>query len=178
MDGDRITVRPSLRARRLSMTVRPDGTAIVAVPRWAGPEQIDRFIRESLAWLERQRLKLRRLEGHVFLPRGRKSFEAHKAAALAFIAGRVEAVCARYGFRPARVAVKDMRRNWGSCSSKGNLNFNYKIAFLPQRLAEYVVTHEVCHLGRFDHSPAFWALVAETMPDHRALRRKLRKYHA
>lgn len=79
-----------------------------------------------------------------------------------------------YGFALGRVAIKNHKSRWGSCSKKGNLNFNYKIALLPPELADYVIVHELCHLGEFNHSPRFWALVARTVPDHRALRARLR----
>jgi predicted metal-dependent hydrolase len=76
------------------------------------------------------------------------------------------------------VFIKNTKRNWGSCSEKGNLNFNYKLALLPRELAAYVVVHELCHLAVFDHSQTFWDLVSREMPDHKALRKAMRKYHA
>jgi predicted metal-dependent hydrolase len=56
----------------------------------------------------------------------------------------------------------------------GNINFNYKIALLPPRLADYIVVHELCHLGEFNHSKAFWDLVAVAIPDYRERRAELR----
>ncbi|HTK59696.1 MAG TPA: M48 family metallopeptidase, partial [Candidatus Baltobacteraceae bacterium] len=55
--------------------------------------------------------------------------------------------------------------------------FNYRLTLLPPRLAEYVVVHELCHLLEFNHSPRFWALVALTVPEHRALRKILHHEH-
>ena len=79
-----------------------------------------------------------------------------------------------YQFRVKRVAIKNSRSRWGSCSQLGNLNFNYKLALLPPALADYVVVHELCHLKHFNHSEAFWAEVARAIPHHRVLRAKLR----
>ncbi len=73
-----------------------------------------------------------------------------------------------------RVAIRDQRRRWGSCSKKGNLNFNYRLLFLPRHLAEYVVVHELCHLIVFNHSKSFWKKVEEVVPDHRVRRAELR----
>jgi hypothetical protein len=64
---------------------------------------------------------------------------------------------------------------WGSCSKKGNLNFNYKIALLPQRHSDYVIVHELCHLREFNHSKKFWDLVEQAVPNHRALRTELKR---
>ncbi|MEK7131420.1 MAG: M48 family metallopeptidase [Patescibacteria group bacterium] len=79
-----------------------------------------------------------------------------------------------YNFSFNRVCVKNHKSRWGSCSKKGNLNFNYKIIHLPLELAEYIVAHELCHLQELNHSPRFWALVAKAVPDYKARRRKLK----
>jgi predicted metal-dependent hydrolase len=80
-----------------------------------------------------------------------------------------------YNFSYKRIAIKDHRSRWGSCSKKGNLNFNYRLVLLPQHLADYVIVHELCHLGEFNHSPRFWALVEKTVPDWKERRRELMK---
>jgi hypothetical protein len=79
-----------------------------------------------------------------------------------------------YGFTFGSVSIRDQRSRWGSCSSKGNLNFNYRIALLPAHLADYIVVHELCHRGEFNHSQRFWDLVARAMPDYAKLREELR----
>lgn len=81
-----------------------------------------------------------------------------------------------YGHRVGKVSVRDQRTRWGSCSKKGNLSFNYRIAHIPEHLADYIVVHELCHLAQFNHSAQFWSLVAETIPDHRTRRLELRKF--
>ena len=65
---------------------------------------------------------------------------------------------------------------WGSCSSKGRLSFHYKLILLPRRLARYVVVHELCHLREMNHSPRFWALVEQSLPEYQALRRELKRW--
>jgi predicted metal-dependent hydrolase len=80
-----------------------------------------------------------------------------------------------HGFAYHRVAIKNMTSRWGSCSSKKNLNFNYRILFLPAHLQDYIIVHELCHLKVFNHSPTFWNLVAETAPNYKACRSELKK---
>lgn len=65
------------------------------------------------------------------------------------------------------IRIKDQKSRWGSCSSKGNLNFNYRIIMAPETVCDYVVIHELCHLVHMDHSPAFWSLVESVCPTYR-----------
>ena len=80
-----------------------------------------------------------------------------------------------YGFAVGKITARNQRSRWGSCSKKGNLNFNYRIAQLPAHLADYVIVHELCHLGEFNHSRAFWNLVARAVPDYAKCRTELRR---
>jgi predicted metal-dependent hydrolase len=81
-----------------------------------------------------------------------------------------------YSFTVGRISIRDTKTRWGSCSKKGNINFNYKILFLPPYMADYVVVHELCHLKEFNHSQNFWDLVAQVVPEHKAIRAELKKH--
>lgn len=81
----------------------------------------------------------------------------------------------RYSFAIGRVAIRNQKSRWGSCSKKGNLNFNYRIVLLPAHLADYVIVHELCHIGEFNHSRKFWVLVAQAAPDWRRHRAELKR---
>jgi len=72
--------------------------------------------------------------------------------------------------KPNRIVVKEQKSRWGSCSSKGNLNFNWKIIMAPIDVLDYIVVHELCHLVFLNHSKEFWNMVAAILPDY-----KLRK---
>jgi len=80
-----------------------------------------------------------------------------------------------YDFKYNRVAIRAQRTRWGSCSSKGNLNFNYKLALLSPELLDYVIVHELCHLGEFNHSDKFWELVSKALPNYREYKDELRR---
>src|SRR6185369_1027600 len=99
----------------------------------------------------------------------------HREAARVLVHAQLSHFNSFYNFSYGRVSIKDTKSRWGSCSKRGNLNFNYKILFLPPHLADYLIVHELCHLKEFNHSPRFWSLVGQTVPDHKAIRRELRQ---
>lgn len=78
-------------------------------------------------------------------------------------------------FEHGSVRIKNQRRAWGSCSSKRNLNFNWRLVVLPLELADYVILHELCHTVHFNHSEQFWALLISLAPDAMESRERLRK---
>jgi predicted metal-dependent hydrolase len=95
-----------------------------------------------------------------------KHYAEHKEQARTLIVGRIEYYNQFYNFKYNRVAIRNQRRCWGSCSSLKNLNFNYKIVLLPDHLQDYIVVHELCHLAELNHGKHFWALVAQQMPQY------------
>lgn len=75
-----------------------------------------------------------------------------------------------------RISIRNQKTRWGSCSSKNNLNFNFRIVFLPKHLAEYLVIHEFCHLKEMNHSKDFWKLVKTFDPMYKRHQKEIRKY--
>ncbi|HWB34034.1 MAG TPA: M48 family metallopeptidase [Candidatus Paceibacterota bacterium] len=105
----------------------------------------------------------------------RHHYEKYKEAASAHVHARLAHFNQFYGLSYRRVFIKNLRSRWGSCSEHANLNFNYKIIFLPPEVADYVILHELCHLAEFNHGPKFWALVEQGMPDYRRHRAALNR---
>ena len=102
---------------------------------------------------------------------GRRDYLKYKEHARALVKQRLAQYNQVYWFKINRVAIKNTKSRWGSASKKGNLNFNYRLVLLPQALADYVIVHELCHLGEFNHSKRFWGLVAQTIPNYIAMRK-------
>ncbi len=117
----------------------------------------------------------------VYRRRRRKAVETPEVAQLrqeakAYLPGRLAELAARHGFSYNAVRIKHNVSNWGSCSSKGNINLNLNLMRLPAELQDYVMLHELCHLRHMDHGPGFHALLEELCPNHRELRRQLKEY--
>ena len=157
------TVRRSGRARRVSLTMQYDGSIVVSAPEKTGFSEIERFIKEKSGWVLKNFLYFKNFKGKIFSG-DRKEFLTHKERASAFVMRRLARFNADNAFRVNCVSIKHQRAQWGSCSDKKNLNFNYKILFLPPRLRDYVIVHELCHTRELNHSARFWRLVGEIIP--------------
>ncbi len=107
------------------------------------------------------------------LRRNKLQYQKYKAQARVVTHARLAFYNAFYQLPLRKVFIKSLKSRWGSCSERGNLNFNYLLLFLPPAVQDYVIVHELCHLQEFNHSPAFWALVAKTIPNYRELRAQL-----
>jgi predicted metal-dependent hydrolase len=105
--------------------------------------------------------------------RRRSLYLKYKEQARELAHRKVEEYSKIYNLKYNKIAIRNQKTRWGSCSKSGNLNFSYKIALLPENLANYIIVHEVCHLGEFNHSKNFWDLVAQTTPDYAKLRKEL-----
>lgn len=106
---------------------------------------------------------------------GVAAYRARKEEARAFVHARLAHWRGVHPFEHGAVRIKNQRRAWGSCSSKRNLNFNWRLVALPLELADYVILHELCHTVHFNHSSEFWALLTSLDPNAMVHRHRLRQ---
>jgi predicted metal-dependent hydrolase len=164
----------SVRTRSIRLVVDPEKGLVVTIPKRASKVAAERFILQKSDWILKH---LARFEKNPYVrvkKHTKKEIETYKEQARALAAARLAHFNTFYHFTYNRVSIRNQKTRWGSCSRKGNLNFNYKIALLPSHLADYIIVHELCHLAQMNHSPKFWALVAKTIPDYAARRKELR----
>ncbi len=170
MDVD-YDLRVSARARYLRVEVPFGGPPLVVVPRRLGRSEVERFLAEKRPWIEAQ---LGRQQPRLELPRlGEACARRHVRFHAGAIAAQ-EAPALGVGF--SRIRVAGQRTRWGSCSSRGTLSFNWRLALAPLEVLDYVVAHEVCHLREPNHSHRFWRLLAEVRPGYRDQRGWLREH--
>lgn len=169
------TLKVSSRAKRVSIVIRKGGKVSVTMPKRAKEGDVMRFVEEKADWVVK---KVKEYQMMPVLIREELSptlLKQQKAQALILINEKLKLFNAIYGYTYGKVTIKNHTTLWGSCSRKGNLNFNIKLASLPEKLLEYVVVHELCHLREFNHGKGFWNLVEKTIPDHKECRSELRK---
>jgi predicted metal-dependent hydrolase len=100
----------------------------------------------------------------------------YRRAARSEVGSRLDAAVARAGTGYSGLTIRGQRTRWASCSSGGAMSFNWRLLLAPPAVLDYVVEHEVCHLGVMDHSPRFWALLEGRVPDWRVHAGWLRRY--
>ena len=106
----------------------------------------------------------------------RSHYLKHRELARFLVHQRVKYFSQVYQVTPGRISIRNQKTRWGSCSKRGNLNFNYKLIFLPKKQQDYIIIHELCHLKEFNHSRKFWSLVEKIMPDYLEIKNELRNH--
>ena len=159
-----IMIKKSPRAKHVRLSIAWDGTVTVTQPVRASDTTVRTFVESKQAWIEHHvcRIKNRNL---LSLPSPSKTdFIKYKREAKLLVLEKLRIYNAYYKTTWGTVTIKNTRTRWGSCSKTHNLNFSYRIVFLPEHLQNYLVVHELCHTKIFDHSRAFWSLVGEQIP--------------
>jgi predicted metal-dependent hydrolase len=174
MTGDiKYTLRRNARSRSVRISIHGRDEVIVSAPRFVSERFIERFVVSRAAWIESKIKQLKDLPDHLFIKSSKKDFEKYKAPAGGLASRRLAHFNQFYGFTYKKISIRNQKTRWGSCSKSGTISFNYKIALLPPLLADYIIVHELCHIGEMNHSRKFWALVARTIPDYTKLRAQL-----
>lgn len=168
-------LRVSRRARHLRLSVSPDGAVAVTLPHRVPEFWVERFIRENAEWLQSKLRRIQSLPPPLALKGSVAEYKRHKEEARGLAEDRLEYFNQIYGFRYGRISIRNQGTRWGSCSRHKSLNFNYKVALLPPKVADYIFVHELCHVVEMNHSRKFWAQVERTIPDWKELRRELRR---
>jgi len=166
-----------LRRAWLRMQTRTPQTASAA----ASPDEV-RYLGRMLRLEVRPSLfsELRR-DGHILLVHAPLDVDVSAlvrdwlyAQAQRLLAWRLARIARRLGRAPSRFALSDAQTQWGSCTRRGHVRLNWRLVQAPLELIDYVAAHELAHLVHLDHSPRFWAQVAELCPDALARRAELR----
>lgn len=166
--------RRLVRSRRVRLAISTGGKVNVTTPIFFPESKVREFLLLHANWILEKVAHFKEKERKSVFPTGHKDFLLNKSKALRLVREKIALLNNIYGFRYNKVAVKNTSSRWGSCAKSGNLNFNYKLIYLPDELATYVVAHELSHLQEMNHGSKFWFLVAKTVPNWKVLRKQLK----
>ena len=163
----------SSRAKRLSITIKPDQTIRVAVPTRTSFKTAQDFMLTKLTWARKHLARLRAVEtdyAQKTLP------PINRTKAKTILTIRLKYLAQKYGFKFNRVFIRNQKTRWGSCSTKNNISLNMNLAGLPQELQDYVILHELMHTKFKNHSKKFWAEMDKLVGDSKKLRKRMKEY--
>lgn len=164
------TLKTSKKARSIRITIHHDGRVIVTKPYFTPAYFAEKFVKQKSAWISQKLEDFKKVPPPLIRKSSRKEYLKHKEAARVFVTNKVKHFNQFYGYTYGTISIKNQKTRWGSCSKRGNLNFNYRILFLSETLADYIIVHELCHLEQLNHSKKFWDLVGRVVPEYRKIR--------
>ena len=174
----KVTVIRSNR-KTVAIQVNSDLSVTVRAPYSASEKDIEEILKKKEAWISRHIEKIKktkeRFEAEPTEKLTREKVIALAEEALKVIPERVEYFAKVIGVTYGKITVRNQKTSWGSCSSKGNLNFNCLLMLAPPEVLDYVVVHELCHRKQMNHSKAFWLEVEKVLPNYKEVRKWLKE---
>lgn len=174
----KVTVIRSNR-KTVAIQVNSDLSVTVRAPRSVSEKDIEEILKKKEAWISKHIEKIKktkeRLEAEPTEKLTREKVIALAEEALKVIPERVEYFARVIGVTYGKITIRNQKTRWGSCSSKGNLNFNCLLMLAPPEVLDYVVVHELCHRKQMNHSKAFWSEVEKVLPDYKEARKWLKE---
>lgn len=184
-DGKQSLICTVVRSKRKSygIVVDEEGRVTARIPMRGSMTVAKNLILEKSDWIfEKVALQMSRKQQRdgqnesSYTPQQRAGLEKrYREAAKEYFTKRADYYASLLGATYERIRIAEQKTRWGSCSSKGTLSFNWKLMLAPPKVLDYVVIHEVCHLKEMNHSPRFWKLVEEFMPDYKEYRKWLKE---
>ncbi|PLX24445.1 metal-dependent hydrolase [Candidatus Parcubacteria bacterium] len=169
------TLRRRPRVRYVRLTIEHDGSLVVTAPVTYPVFLIKKFLSSRFKWIYQAVEKVKTNPSIFGFKHSDRQIKEYKKSTRKLVEQRIAHFNQYYNFVFNRIAIRNQSSRWGSCSSSKNLNFNYRICLLPSELADYIIVHELCHLSEMNHSVKFWQLVERTIPEHKKLRKELKK---
>lgn len=163
--------------KTIGLEVRGEDEVWARIPSRLSDQELMKFIEKHKKWImEKTALGKKRKEEDPFagvVPMEKLS-EEELEKIKEKIVSRVRHYCEVMGVTVEKITIRNQKTRWGSCSAKGNVNFNYRLCYLSEELLDYVVIHELAHRRYMDHSREFWAEVEKYCPDYKQRKKQLK----
>ena len=169
-----------IRSKRktMSLEVTKDLRVLVRAPYRMPQQEIERFVKDKALWIEKSLEKMRKRKEETETQEKFSTEDIKRLAkeALEVVPGKVAYYAQKINVTYGRITIRNQRSRWGSCSAKGNLNFNCLLMMAPEEVLDYVIVHELCHRKEMNHSEQFWKEVEKILPDYKKQRTWLKTY--
>lgn len=167
------------RSKRKTMTIEitKEAKVLVRAPYHMPLFEIQRFVNEKSDWVEKHIQKMLEKQQKEPMQEKLTTEQIRELAeqALEVFPKRIAYYAERIGVTYGKITIRNQKTRWGSCSAKGNLNFNCLLMLTPPEIQDYVVIHELCHRKEMNHSKQFWSEVEKVLPDYRERRKWLKE---
>lgn len=165
--------------KTVSISVKQDLTVIVRAPIWISTREVEHILAEKEDWINKKIAIIKRNNERINSGEARRltteDIKNLANDALEYIPKRVEYFASIMNVTYGRITIRNQKTRWGSCSSKGNLNFNCLLMMAPIEVIDYVIVHELCHRKEMNHSKAFWFEVSKIIPNYKEYENWLKK---
>ena len=158
--------------KTIAIQIQPDGNVVVRAPKRMRMDDIRRFVESKSEWIEKH-LSNHSAQNLQKFTEQERNILREKARKL--VVERVAYYAPLVGVTYNQITIRAQHTRWGSCSGKGNLNFNCLLALVPIEVLDYVVVHELCHRKEMNHSDRFWNEVARILPDYKVRKQWLKE---
>lgn len=167
-------VRKNRNSKKITLTLKKKGSIFLTIPMSVSYSFGFDFIKKNKNWILSQFKKIKKTKSTLLMSGSKKDYFLKKEEARKIISIKLEKFNKFYNLSYDKVFIRNQSTRWGSCSSKNNLNFNYRVVYLRDDLIDYLVVHELCHLAQMNHSGDFWSLVEKKIPNYKELSKELR----
>lgn len=170
------TIKSNSKSKSVRIMIHQDGSVVVTKPKRVSNIVVRFLILRKENWIKEKIIEMESKPKRLLAHYSSKDYKENKQEAYEIVWNKVLHFNKFYQYDVGKIYIRNQKTRWGSCSGKKNLNFNYKIVFLPEHLQDYIIVHELCHLKEMNHSSKFWNNVALKIPNYKEIIKEIKLY--
>ena len=183
-----ITIRKG-EYKNITITIKSNGEVFVNAPKRTSERDVLNFIKQKQDWIDRNIDKIKlykslynKFDFDKYVYKNLQKFEVsnnkefYNKTFIEYITPFVKSISSKIGLNSSKIIKTNSKRMWGSMNNKKEMHLNWKLIILPEKLIEYVIVHELCHIKHLNHSKYFWQEVSKYLPDYKTRKKELKKY--
>lgn len=183
-----ITIRKG-KYKNITITIKSNGEVFVNAPKRTSEREVLNFIKQKQDWIDRNIDKIKlykslynKFDFDKYVYKNLQKFEVsnnkefYNKTFIEYITPLVKSISSKIGLNSSKIIKTNSKRMWGSMNNKKEMHLNWKLIILPEKLIEYVIVHELCHIKHLNHSKYFWQEVSKYLPDYKTRKKELKKY--